>query len=95
MAQILVRNIDDSVKERLRRRAHDHGRSLEEEARMILDDAAKAANDAVGTETAIQGTSEEGWATRASQMFKDVGFTKEEADALELRGWDIRPVDLE
>lgn len=36
MAQLLVRNLDESVKEALRRRARCHGRSMEEEARMIL-----------------------------------------------------------
>jgi plasmid stability protein len=35
MAQLLVRNLDDSVKEALRRRALCHGRSMEEEARLI------------------------------------------------------------
>ena len=36
MAQLLVRNLDEAVKEALRRRARCHGRSMEEEARMIL-----------------------------------------------------------
>jgi len=36
MAQLLVRNIEESVKEGLRRRAQQHGRSMEEEAREIL-----------------------------------------------------------
>lgn len=36
MAQLLVRNLDASVKEALRRRAASHGRSMEEEARLIL-----------------------------------------------------------
>ncbi|HHG2224691.1 MULTISPECIES: hypothetical protein [unclassified Synechococcus] len=34
MAQLLVRNLDVSVKEALRRRAQRHGRSMEEEARL-------------------------------------------------------------
>jgi len=36
MASILIRNLDDTVKTRLRRRAAEHGRSMEEEARDIL-----------------------------------------------------------
>ena len=40
MAQLLVRNIEESVRERLRRRAVRHGRSLEEELRDILRAAA-------------------------------------------------------
>jgi len=40
MAQLLVRNIEDTVRDRLRRRAARHGRSLEEELRDILRAAA-------------------------------------------------------
>lgn len=36
MASITIRNLDDSVKKRLRRQAVEHGRSLEAEARDIL-----------------------------------------------------------
>ena len=36
MASILIRNINDDVKARLRVRAAQHGRSMEEEARLIL-----------------------------------------------------------
>lgn len=42
MAQLLVRNLDESVKDALRRRARRHGRSMEEEARLILRQAAEA-----------------------------------------------------
>ena len=41
MAQLVVRNIEDDVKERLQRRAKKHGCSLEELVRDILRDAAK------------------------------------------------------
>ena len=41
MAQILVRDIDDDVKERLQRRAARHGRSMEAEVRDILRDSVK------------------------------------------------------
>lgn len=36
MASIVIRNLDDSTKERLRVRAARQGRSMEEEARSIL-----------------------------------------------------------
>jgi len=36
MATMTIRNIDDDVKARLRVRAAQHGRSMEEEARSIL-----------------------------------------------------------
>lgn len=39
MASITVRNIDDSLKKRLRIQAAKHGRSMEEEVRTILKSA--------------------------------------------------------
>ena len=36
MASITVRNLEDDLKERLRRRAANHGRSMEDEVRDIL-----------------------------------------------------------
>ena len=39
MASITVRNLDEGVKKRLRVRAADNGRSMEEEARIILGEA--------------------------------------------------------
>lgn len=36
MAQLVVRNLDEETKTRLRRRAAEHGRSMEAEARDIL-----------------------------------------------------------
>lgn len=38
MASITIRNLDDGIKHRLRVRAAEHGRSMEEEAREILRD---------------------------------------------------------
>ena len=38
MASITIRNLDDDVKTRLRVRAADNGRSMEEEVRRILRD---------------------------------------------------------
>lgn len=39
MASITIRNLDDDVKTRLRVRAAEHHRTIEEEARIILRDA--------------------------------------------------------
>ena len=39
MASITVRKIEDELKQRLRMRAAEHGRSMEEEARSILRSA--------------------------------------------------------
>lgn len=39
MASITIHNLDDAVKTKLRIRAADQGRSIEEEARMILTQA--------------------------------------------------------
>jgi antitoxin FitA len=39
MASITIRNLDDNLKHRLRIRAAEHGRSMEEEAREILRQA--------------------------------------------------------
>ena len=36
MASITIRNLEDDIKQRLRVRAAEHGRSMEEEARDIL-----------------------------------------------------------
>jgi antitoxin FitA len=55
MAQLIVRQIEGSVKENLKRRAKRHSRSLEEEVREILRDAAKperGKNRRLGTEIA-------------------------------------------
>ncbi|WP_342364019.1 FitA-like ribbon-helix-helix domain-containing protein [Terrarubrum flagellatum] len=54
MAQILVRDIEDTVKEELQRRAARHGRSMEAEIRDILRDAVKSdpAGRSLGAEVA-------------------------------------------
>ena len=47
MAQFIVRDLEDIVKARLKRRAAHHGRSMEEEVRHILRDAVKYQNQRV------------------------------------------------
>jgi plasmid stability protein len=41
MAQILIRNLDDSVVERLRKSAEAHKHSLQDEVKHILEEAAQ------------------------------------------------------
>ena len=54
MASITIRNLDDDVKSRLRKRAAGNGRSMEEEARLILAHAVeREAVPARGLGTAI------------------------------------------
>lgn len=45
MAQVLVRDLDEKVVERLKARAQQHGRSLQVELKKILEEAATAASD--------------------------------------------------
>jgi plasmid stability protein len=41
MAQVLVRNLDEKVVSRLKKRAEQRGRSLQAEVKMILEEAAQ------------------------------------------------------
>lgn len=86
MAQLLVRNLDQAVKDGLRRRGRDHGRSMEEEARVILREAVKPAS---------QDASLYGLGSQIAARFKGIGFTDEEVAALELRGQPVRPATFD
>ena len=55
MAQLVVRNIEEQVKIGLRRRARRHGRSMEQEVREILRNAALDEEPVRGLGTAIAG----------------------------------------
>lgn len=48
MAAVSVRDLDDTVRERLRVRAAEHGRSMEAEIRAILTDAVSLPTDPRG-----------------------------------------------
>jgi len=82
MAQIVVRNIEDSVKARLKRRAARHGRSMEEEVRAILREAVK--RDQSHTE---------GLGTRIANRFAGIGF--EEGELPRVEGEWARPVKFD
>ena len=47
MASITIRNIDDGLKRKLRIRAAEHGRSMEEEVRQILQESIERPRPAV------------------------------------------------
>ena len=80
MAQFIVRNLEDEVKSRLKRRAERYGRSMEEEIRHILRNAVKSENKPV-----------QKLGTRIAARFAQHGLT---ADLPELRGQPARPADF-
>jgi plasmid stability protein len=80
MAQVVVRNLEEDVKARLKRRAERHGRSMEEEVREILRNAAKE-----------EGRSVAKLGSRIAARFRRGGLT---AELPELRGQPARPIDL-
>jgi len=63
MAQLVVRDLEDSVKKRLQHRAKKHGHSMEEEVRSILRNA--VANDDQETES---------FGTRFARHFVGIGL---------------------
>ncbi len=81
MAQFVVRDLEDEVKVRLKRRAERHGRSMEEEIRHILRNAAKESSRPIAK-----------LGTRVSARFRAVGLT---TDLPELRGQFVRSMDLD
>ena len=74
MAQLIVRRLDDAVKESLRARAKKHGRSLEAEARAILEEAANGDRPAKK-----RPKGEKGFGTLMHERFRKTGLTKDEA----------------
>jgi plasmid stability protein len=77
MAQLVVRNIEEEVKVRLRRRARHHGRSMEEEARDILRDAVRKDDRSAG-----------GLGSEIAALFSVTGL---DGDIAELRGHKVKP----
>jgi len=83
MAQLVVRKIEDEVKDKLRRRAKRHGRSVEEEVREILRDATK-----------LEGKRKRLLGTEIARLFRRAGLKPGE-EIRELREIEIEPADLE
>jgi plasmid stability protein len=79
VAQLVVRNLEADVKEKLQRRARRHGRSTEEEVREILRNA-------------VKGAPRPRLGSRLAARFAGLGLGEE---IPELRGQRARPADLE
>lgn len=79
MAQIVVRNLEESVKAKLRRRAAEHGCSMEEEVRAVL-------RAAVGGAPAPSG----GLGSEIAALFRSIGLENEQ-EIPELRGFTAEP----
>ena len=77
MAQVIVRNLEDTVKRRLQRRAARHGRSMEEEVRDILRNAVKE-----------KARPRKGLGTEIAELFRGLGLKE---PIRELRGYKIKP----
>jgi antitoxin FitA len=80
MAQLVVRNLENTVKNRLRRRARRNGRSMEEEVRDILRNAAVEESVPSG-----------GLGKEIAGLFSRAGL---ETDIPELRGHTVTPFDF-
>ncbi len=78
MAQVVVRNIEEEVKQGLKARASAHGWSMEEEARQILRQAIRP-----------QGPPGSKLGSRIAARFADVGLTQ---PLPELHGQSIEPM---
>lgn len=80
MAQFTVRNLEEDIKARLKRRAARHGYSMEEEVRQILRNAVKDDDQPAPR-----------LGSRIAARFAKVGLTE---DLPELRGQVVRPAEL-
>jgi plasmid stability protein len=81
MAQVVVRGLEEEVKEGLKRRARRHGRSMEDEVRHILR---KAAREAPAASRKL--------GSRIAARFKGRGLS---SDVPEWRGHRPKPADFE
>jgi antitoxin FitA len=80
MAQFVVRDLEEEVKVRLKRRAEHHGRSMEEEIRHILRNAVKESGRPI---TSL--------GSRIAARFAGVGLA---ADLPELHGQSPRSAEF-
>ena len=84
MAQLIVRNLEDSIRDKIRALAAAHGRSMEEEVREILRSAALKASQQPSR----------GLGTRLVERFKACAL--EGGDEIrELRGQPPRPAEFD
>jgi len=81
MAQLVVRNLEELVKTKLQRRARHNGRSMEEEVRDILRNAAHEVDKPAA-----------GLGTQIAALFRGKGY---DFEAEELRGHPVRPAKFD
>lgn len=84
MAQLVVRNLPEELKEKLRERAKSRGHSLEAEVRDIL-------NDAVQTDGGVnmKRAAEVGFGTAMLERFGKRGLTPSEARRFEIAAEEL------
>ena len=80
MAQLIVRNLDDEIKKRLKQQADEHGISMEAEIRLILASTLKEHKPTTS-----------GLGSTIAKRFVDHGL---EQPLPELSGQSIDPIDL-
>ncbi len=81
MPQLIVRNLEEDVKTRLKQRALRHGHSVEEEVRDILRNATKG-----------EGKRKKGIGSAMSRQFQDLGLCH---DIPELKGTSPKPTTFD
>lgn len=81
MAQFVVRNLEDDVAEKLKKRAKRHARSMEAEVRDILRAAVRERADG-----------QRKLGSRIASRFRRVGLRR---DLPELSGASVRPAEFE
>jgi plasmid stability protein len=87
MAQLIVRSLEDSVRDKLKERAQSHGRSMEEEVRDILRAAVVEP---------VQGDSEKGLGTQIAELFAGVEVMGDEPFVVETwRGGVPKPASFD
>ena len=81
MAQLVVRNLEQSVKVRLQKRAKRHGRSMEAEVRDILRNAANEAEKP-----------SKGLGSEIASLFEGKGH---DFEVQEMRGYPVKPASFD
>lgn len=81
MAQLIVRNLEDDVRDKLRDLARSHGRSMEEEAREILRGAVLG-----------QPSADINLGSRLASRFESIGLDQQ---IPEVRGQPAEPPDFD
>ncbi len=81
MAQLIVRNLEEAVKRKLKQRAARHGHSMEQEIREILRNAVKD-----------EGRRRKGFGAAVVELFKGIGL---EEPIQELHGYTVHPVKFD